>query len=99
MAEPVVNTDFWILLLAQLPIVASLLIALQRGWIYMGRTVDRELADWRERWEREAKERKEAEVRLDSFRETIKANLDVLERSVELTERVLNRGPGSSIRD
>ena len=78
--------------MAQLPLVAGGFVALQRGWVHIGSTVERERTYWRERWQQEHDERVASDDRLELFRGTMKDNLDVLERSVDLTERLLNRG-------
>lgn len=40
------DNQIWVALAAQMPIVAAFVIALNRGWIYVGRSVDQEHADW-----------------------------------------------------
>lgn len=91
--------DFWPLILTQVPAVVGFFTALQRGWLYIGSTFDRERSDWQDRLaaseRREAianDERQEAQVRLDSFRETMRDNVAILERSVALTEAALKAG-------
>lgn len=52
--------------------------------------------DWIDTITYERAQRLEAEKRLDAFRETMKANLDVLERAVTLTEGLLSREGGTT---
>jgi hypothetical protein len=90
-ADVAVDPAFWALVLTQLPALVGFFLALQRGYLVVGSTFDRERAFWEERYTLEATERKAAEARLDAFRDTMKENLEVLERSVELNERLAAR--------
>lgn len=79
--------DFWLLLIANLPITAVVLLALHRGWIVMGRTYDRERAEWKASFEREYAEKKEAQDRLAEATAAMAASAEVMERAVTLAER------------
>lgn len=56
------DTNFWTALVAQLPLIAAIMTALNRGWLYIGRSVDQER---KVRDDARAQERLDATARLE----------------------------------
>lgn len=88
--------DYLVALAAQVPLVAGFFFALQREWVYIGASVNRERAALqaeaillREQLAQERADRKEAEDRLDAFKETLNEATDVLEKATDFNERLV----------
>lgn len=90
------DPNFWLALVAQLPIVAAIVTGLNRGWLIVGASYRTERADWKERelfltnlYLDAVKERKEAEDRTASAVQTTKDATEVMERAVDLNQALL----------
>lgn len=91
------NQEFWILLAANLPLLAAFFIALQKRWLVMGVTFDREMISKDKDIEFREKLRQEAladKVLLEErFKEIIQGNnelSEVVKHFAELNEQVLS---------
>jgi hypothetical protein len=82
-----VQPDFLALLALNLPLVLGFFVALQRGYLVIGRTHEQERTEWKASFEREYAEKKEAQALLVAATETLKTAADVMERAVSLAER------------
>lgn len=88
--------QIWLLLAANFPLVAAFFIALQRGWIYIGRTYDNEIKNknediaFREKLRQEAME--EAKLLRERDKEktdAIKELTNVVSQSLDLNEKLV----------
>lgn len=85
-------------LAAQLPIVAAILVALQRGWIVIGREVDQGRTDrdddlkYREALRQEAiADRRAADKRVEALASAIRESNELMRRSIELNEELVEQ--------
>ena len=90
------DSNFWIALVAQLPIVAAIMIGLNREWIVVGPSFRRLLADQVERvvlltslLQDAVTERKEADEKVVVMTTTLRETAEVMKRSVDLNEALL----------
>ena len=88
--------QLWLAVAAQIPLVVGLLIALQRGYLYIGRSVDQDRLDrvddmsYREQLRLEAiADRKAADGRVEALAQAIRESNELMARSVALNERII----------
>ena len=89
--------NFWLLFIANLPIVAVLFVALQKRWIIMGVTFTREMDDkdkdiaFREQLRQEAlNDRRVIEERDKEKTDALRELTEVVKQTLELNDRLLN---------
>lgn len=82
--------DFIPALAIQLPFVAIILFAVYKDLLRSGPRVDKERAFLVDLWREEQSARQVLEDKLDVLAHTLKEATDVMERSVELNERIIN---------
>lgn len=94
---PDIQSTFWLVLIANIPLVIAFAYALQKKWVVMGSThkdalieKDREIA-FRESLRQEALTDKRLTEQTEKEKvETIKGLSNVIQQSVVLTERILS---------
>ena len=94
-----IDKNFWLLFVANLPVVVALFIALQKGWVVMGRNHLDELTaankeiEFREKLRQEALADKQAlQVQNTENQKAMKELTVVVQNSLELNERLVNEG-------
>ncbi len=90
------DPNFWLALVAQLPIVAAIVIGLNRGWLIVGSSYRIERSDWKANNDflvgllnAAVTERKESEARVALAVETTRVATELMKRAIDLNEALL----------
>lgn len=81
--------DFWVVFIANLPLLAALFWALQKKWIIMGVTFEREITDLKAQIDFREKLRQEAINDLSLLRERDREKTDALRELTSVVDQTL----------
>lgn len=91
------SNDFWLLFIANLPVVIALFVAQQRGWFVLGLTHNNTMADkdkqieFREQLRQEAITDRDALAERDKDKtEALRELTEVVKQTLALNDRLLN---------